>query len=99
MPKRWSPRTLVHTVLHCRPNGVWGLVLPGEVATEVVVRLKVPWLKGNQPLKFTAVNLAVKQYSTEVRLEANVLSGRFRLGRTIVLVIMEGFGSMIITVA
>ena len=66
MPERWSPRALVHTVAHGRPNDVWGFVLPGVVATQVVVRLKGLWLNGKQPLKFTAVNLAVKQYSTEV---------------------------------
>ena len=36
-------------------------------------------------MKFTAVNLAVKQYSTEVRLEANELSGMISLGRTMIL--------------
>ena len=47
MPKRWSPRALVHTVAHGRPNNVWGLVLPGEVATAVVDWLKVTWLNGS----------------------------------------------------
>ena len=46
-PGRWSPHALVHTVPHGRPNDVWGLVLPGEVATAVVVWLKVTWLNGS----------------------------------------------------
>ena len=77
---------------HGRPNDVWGFVLPGAVATKVVVRLKVLWLNGKQPLKFTSVNLAVKQYSTKVRLEPNELSGVISLGRTTILGSLAGNG-------
>ena len=58
----------------------------------VVSRLKALWLNGNHPPKFTAVNLAVKQYSTEVRLEPNDLSGVIRLGRTTILWSLAGNG-------
>ena len=58
----------------------------------MVVWLKVLWLKGNQCLKFTAVNLAMKQYSTEVRLEPNELSGVISLGRTTMLGSLAGNG-------
>ena len=51
----------------------------------MVARLKVIWLNGKNPLKFTAVNLAVKQYSTEARLEPNELSWVITLGRTTIL--------------
>ena len=50
------------------------------------------WLNSKQPLKFTAVNLAVKQYSTEVRLEPNELSGVISLGRTTMLGSLAGNG-------
>ena len=43
-------------------------------------------------MKFTAVNLAVKQYSTEVRLEANELSGVVSLARTTILGSLAGNG-------
>ena len=58
----------------------------------MVVRLKVLWLNGKQPLKFTAVNFTVKQYSTEVRLEPNELSEVFGLGRTTILGSFAGNG-------
>ena len=58
----------------------------------VVARLKSLWLNGNHPLKFTAVNLVVKQYSTEVRLEPNEFSGVISLGRTTMLGSLAGNG-------
>ena len=51
----------------------------------VVAQLKALSLNGNHPMKFSAVNLAVKQYSTKVRLEPNELSRVFGLGRTTIL--------------
>ena len=58
----------------------------------VVTWLKMIWLNSYHPLKFTAVNLAVKQYSTEVRLEPNELSGVISLGRTTILGSLAGNG-------
>ena len=65
----------------------------------VVVRWKLLWLTGNYTLKFTIVNLIVYFCSTGWWLRSMESSGRFRVRRTYILVILRRIGPLINIVA